>query len=317
MNYNKYGDVMKLRLYLLVKMTIGFMVGMLIAMLFELPYFYTAGVIAVLSLEPTRKSSLDSGIIRIINSLLALGLATLLFYLFGFHTWVLFIFVALLIPLSYLIKIDKGIVVSLVLVSQIYLEANLSYSLNAFYILLIGVGVALLLNLYMPKNQYIKQEIKVIDYPINKLIQDIAREQFVSFDGIDELLRKTYNNIQVELENINIPLTTKRLKYVEMRTEQVSILKRVNQILNEVKPIREKDIILNFLKEFDNKIGEENYASSLATKLNDLFLMFKKSSLPENREKFENRAQLYYVLLEIDQFLILKLTYHQKVDNLK
>ena len=76
---------MKLRIFLLVKMTIGFMVGMLLAMLFELPYFYTAGVIAVLSLEVTRKTSFNSGIIRILNSLLALALATLLFYLFDFE----------------------------------------------------------------------------------------------------------------------------------------------------------------------------------------------------------------------------------------
>lgn len=308
---------MKLRLFLLIKMTIGFMAGMLIAMIFDLPYFYTAGVIAVLSLESTRKSSLKSGIIRIINVLLALGLATFLFYLFGFHVWVLFVFVALLIPLSYFFKIDKGIVVSLVLVSQIYLESNLGYSLNAFYIFLIGLGAALILNLYMPKNLSIKQEINDIDQVLNKLIQDIARNKAVSFEEIDRLLSTTYNNIQVELENISIPLITKRLKYVEMRFEQVSILKRINKTLDSVKPIKEKESILDFLKEFDNNIGEENYAASLAVRLNELFQMFKESSLPESRDKFENRAQLYYVLLEIDQFLNLKLTYHQKTDLYK
>ncbi|MDD3999605.1 MAG: aromatic acid exporter family protein [Bacilli bacterium] len=308
---------MKLRLFLLIKMTIGFMAGMLIAMIFDLPYFYTAGVIAVLSLESTRKSSLKSGIIRIINVLLALGLATFLFYLFGFHVWVLFVFVALLIPLSYFFKIDKGIVVSLVLVSQIYLESNLGYSLNAFYIFLIGLGAALILNLYMPKNLSIKQEINDIDQVLNKLIQDIARNKAVSFEEIDRLLSTTYNNIQVELENISIPLITKRLKYVEMRFEQVSILKRIKKTLDSVKPIKEKESILDFLKEFDNNIGEENYAASLAVRLNELFQMFKESSLPESRDKFENRAQLYYVLLEIDQFLNLKLTYHQKTDLYK
>ena len=306
---------MKLRLFRLIKMTTGFIAGMLIAKALELPYFYTAGVIAVLSLEPTRKASLESGIIRIIDSLLGLGLATLLFYLFGFHVLVLFIFVSLFIPISFFLKIDRGIVVSLVLVSQIYLESHLHFSLNALYILLIGVGVAFLLNLYMPKNDHIKKEIALIDQHLNKLIQGIAKQQPVSFEEIEELLSATYNNIQVELENINIPLTTKRLKYVEMRTEQVSILKRVYQILNNVDQIKEKEIILNFLKEFDNRIGEKNYASPLLNRLNELFLMFKESALPESRDQFENRAQLYYVLLEIDLFLKIKLTYHQKTEK--
>jgi uncharacterized membrane protein YgaE (UPF0421/DUF939 family) len=297
-------------------MTIGFMVGMLLAMLFELPYFYTAGVIAVLSLEVTRKTSFNSGIIRILNSLLALALATLLFYLFGFRIYVLFIFVSLLIPLSFFLKIDKGIVVSLVLVSQIYLEKDLYFSLNALYILFIGIFVALILNLYMPKNKYIKMEIQIIDQYLNDLIQDIAKEKQISFLEIDTLLNKTYKNIQLELENINIPLITKRLKYVEMRMEQVSILKRIKEILDEVAAIKEKEIILNFLEEFNGKIGEENYASSLAIRLDELFSMFRESPLPENRKKFENRAKLYYLLLEIDQFLNLKLAYHQNTQKI-
>lgn len=302
---------MKLRIFRLFKMLMGFMAGMLLATALGLHYVYTAGVISVLSLESTRKASLKSGSIRIIDSLLSLLLATALFHLFGFHVWVLFIFVALFIPLSYLLKLDKGIVVSLVLVSQIFLEQSLHFSLNALYILLIGVGVALLLNLYMPKNEQITREIKTINEHLNFLIQNIANQKNVSFAEIDELLKNTYNNIQVELENINLPLTTKRLKYVEMRIEQVSILKRINRILNEVNRIKEKEIILNFLKEFENKIGEENFALILKERLDALLLMFKESSLPENREKFENRAKLYYALLEIDQFLNLKLSYHQ------
>lgn len=307
---------MKLRLFRLIKMTVGFIAGMLIAKSLQLPYFYTAGVIAVLSLEPTRKVSLESGIIRIIDSLLALGLASLLFHSFGFDVVVLFIFVALFIPLSFLFRIDRGIVVSLVLVSQIYLESGLHYSINALYILLIGVGTAFLLNLYMPKNEQIKKEIAAIDQQLNNLIQCIANQKIVSFSEIEVLLTETYDNIQIELENINIPLTTKRLKYVEMRFEQVSILKRISQILNKVSQIKEKEIILNYLKEFEHKIGEKNYASPLLKKLNDLFLMFKESDLPESREQFENRAQLYYVLLEIDLFLKIKLTYHQKTENI-
>ncbi|MFY9421876.1 MAG: aromatic acid exporter family protein [Bacilli bacterium] len=301
---------MEMRLFRLGKLSAGFMIGMLVAKAFSLPYFYTAGVITVLSLEPTRKALIESGSVRILDSLLALGLASLLFHFFGFAVWVLFAFVALFIPLSFILKLDKGIVVSLVLVSQIYLETDIKNSLNALYILAIGVGVALILNLYMPRNRQIQAEIAAIDSLINGLIQDIAHKRQVSFSEIDGLLAKTYKNIQVELENLNFDLTTKRLKYVEMRMEQVSILKRIEQILSEVEEIKEKEIILNFLKEFQNRIGEKNYASGLALRLQELFSQFREIPLPENRRMFENRAKLYYVLLEIDQFLNLKLAYH-------
>jgi hypothetical protein len=97
--YNNSGDMMKINYYLLTKMTIGFIMGFLIAEAFSLDYVYTAGVIAVLSLEPTRKRSIEIGFIRIIDSLIALSLAYLIFYFMGFSIWSLFVFIALFIPL--------------------------------------------------------------------------------------------------------------------------------------------------------------------------------------------------------------------------
>ena len=302
---------MKLSLIVLLKMTVGFMIGMLIAMLFKLPYFYTAGVITVLSFESTRKTSNEASIKRIIASVLSLVLSSLLFYIFSFDVWVLFLFVLLFIPLTFAFKIDKGIIVSLVLVSQIYLEKDIYFALNALYILLIGIGVAYLLNLYMPKNPHLQQDIDHIDNSINTLIQAIAHDHVVSFTLIDAQIKKTYKNIQIEIENINIPQMTKRLKYVEMRQEQVNSLKRIKHILASVELIEEKQIILDFLKTFNGKIGEDNYAQELEVRLKELLAYFKQTNLPDNRDLFEKRAQLYYVLLEIDQFLNLKLMYHE------
>lgn len=302
---------MKLRLYQLVKMMIGFIIGMLIAMLFKLPYFFTAGVIVVLSLEPTRKASLELGIVRIIDSALSLGLAVLLFYLFGFHIWVLFVFIALFVPISFAFKLEKGIVVSLVLVSQIYLEQSIKFALNASYIMLIGVGIAFLLNLYMPTNKNLLNKIKEIDKAIDNIIQKIANQEEFSFDSPDKLINQTYIELEIELENVNLPLITDQLKYLEMRKEQISVLKRINQILISVTMIPEKQIILDFLKNFENQIGEDNFALSLLDELNELIEKFRKSALPKNREAFENRAQLYYVLIEINQFLTLKMLYHE------
>ncbi len=297
----------------MLKMVLGFIIGMFVAMIFKLPYFYTAGVIAVLSFEETKKASLTASIKRVLSTILALSLSSLLFYLFSFDVWVLFLFVGLFIILSFIFQIDKGIIVSLVLVSQIYLEKDINYALNAFYILLIGLGVAFLLNLYIPKNKLLEEKINTIDSKINLIIQNIANSKPVSFNEIDDLLKETYENIKIEIDNVNIPKSTSILKYVDMRIEQVSILKRINNTLLSVPLIEEKQIILDFLKTFNNKIGEYNFAENLSLELNNLFIYFRQTNLPKNREFFEKRAQLYYVLLELDQFLNLKLLYHDSL----
>ena len=66
------------------------------------------------------------------------------------------------------------------------------FSLNAIYILLIGVVVALLLNLYMPRDNQIINEIKKIDKTINSLIQMIPNKEKVDFSNIDNLIKHTY-----------------------------------------------------------------------------------------------------------------------------
>lgn len=304
---------MKLNWILMLKMVLGFILGMFVAMLFKLPYFYTAGVIAVLSFEETKKASIIASLKRILSTVLALSLSSLLFYLFSFDVWVLFLFVGVFIILTFVFQIEKGIIVSLVLVSQIYLEKDINFALNAFYILIIGLGIAFLINLYIPKNKLLIEKINIIDNKINFLIQDIANARPTRFDEVDTLLKETYENIQIEIDNTKIPKTTTMLKYLDMRTEQVSILKRINHTLSGIDLIEEKQIILDFLKTFDNKIGQDNFAKDLSIELENLFTYFRQTNLPRNREFFEKRAQLYYVLLELDQFLNLKLLYHQSI----
>lgn len=303
---------MRLKLFLLGKMSIGFMVGFLIAYLFKLPYAFTSGVIAVLSLEPTRKRSFEIGFIRILDSLFAIFLALLIFSTLGFYMWTLFLFIIVFIPASFFINLQGGIVVSLVLISQLYLERDLNFSFNALYILLIGVGVAFLLNLYMPKlTLEIKMLIHGVDMKMNNIIQQIAKNEQPSFTELDNTLKDAYQNIHHDLENSNVIDLSNKLKYIDMRREQTEILKRISKSLITIKDIPEKRIVTGYLSSFENQIGESNYAFHLEEKLNILLDDFKHSDLPKDRETFELRAELYHVLLELHQFLHLKLHYHE------
>lgn len=303
---------MKLKLFLIGKMSIGFMVGFLIAYLFKLPYAFTAGVIAVLSLEPTRKRSFEIGFIRILDSLFAILLAILIFSTLGFYLWTLFLFIILFIPITFFINLQGGIVVSLVLISQLYLERDLNFSFNALYILLIGVGVAFLLNLYMPKlTLEIKRLIEDVDDEMNNIIQLIAKDEKPDFTHLDNTLKSAYENIHHDLENSNVIDLSNKLKYIDMRREQTEILKRISKSLINIKDIKEKRIIKTYLASFKNQIGESNYAFHLEEKLLILLNDFKHSELPTDRESFEFRAELYHILLELHQFLHLKLHYHE------
>jgi len=302
----------KTRIIAAIKIVVAFMFGILGAELFRLDYAYTAGVIAVIGLDQTRKRSVQAAIIWLLDSFLALGIASLLFHFLGYQFWVLIVFIAILVPLSYLLALQNGIVVAIVLISQIYGEQDLSYGFNALYILLIGIAVAFLLNLYMPKvDRQIDIAIKKIDTEIDRLLQAIAAGETASFVNVKALIKQTQEKLYLDIENHYFVQTNRRIRYLDMRLGQLIIMERIGPLLGQIAPIPEKDIIVDFIKTFKGKIGTSNFALSLKHELDALFEYFRQAPLPKEREEFEQRAQLYYILREIDSFLILKIKYHE------
>ncbi len=294
-------------------MIVAFILGILLAELFHLQYEYTAGVIAVLSLEPTRKRSVRSAILRILDSLLALGIATGLFALLGYDFWVLLIFIVLLVPLTFLLRLETGLVVALVLVSQIYLEKDVAFALNALLILLVSLSLAFVLNLYMPKHdRIIERSIEQIDRAIDTAIQAMSQSKSADFSAIFDDLKKAKETLVLDIENHYFMQTDQRILYIEVRQSQVLILEKIQQGLGRVSEIPEKRIILDYLSSFKGKIGKANYALPLKERLETLLDDFKVAPLPKTRDEFESRAELFHILLELENFLNLKLRYHER-----
>ncbi len=302
---------LKSRMIIATKMIVGFVVAILLAELFQLEYTYTAGVIAVIGLDLTRRRSLQAAIVWLMDSLLAVGLASLLFFLLGYHFWVLIIFVTVLVPLSFVLRLKDGIVIALVLISQIYFEQNLMFAFNAIYVLLIGIIVAFVFNLFNPRSDSeINKSIQAIDSTIDEIIQDIVAGEPVHFEHVKKMIKDVKDKLFLDLENHYFVQTSQREDYIKMRRGQLIVLERIAPILENVAPIPEKAIIIDFLKKFQGRIGTSNYAKGLREELQKLLEYFKNSPLPADRSSFENRAELFHVLLELDEFLDLKMKYH-------
>ena len=303
----------KSRAILLIKMIVAFILGILLAELFHLHYEYTAGVIAVLSLEPTRKRSIRSAILRILDSVLALGIAAGLFALLGYDFWVLLIFIAVLVPLTFLLRIETGLVVALVLVSQLYLEKDYGFALNALWILLVSLSLAFVLNLYMPKHdRLIQRSIDIIDQAMDASIQAIALAEPVDFIRIRQDLKSAKETLLLDIENHYFLQTDQRILYLEVRQNQLQILEKIQEGLGQIRDIPEKAIVLKYLQSFKGKIGKANYALPLKEELKKLLDDFKVAPLPKSRDEFESRAELFHILLEIENFLNLKIRYHER-----
>ena len=138
-----------------IKTAICATLAIIIAQFFHLESATSAGIIAILSITNTQKSTLRLGFMRVLGLIIAVFTpAFIVLNLFNFTPLSLVSFITLLIPLL-LPPILQGIVVNSVLFSHYLLAQEITFPLvgNEFSLMFIGVGLALLANIYMLSNE--------------------------------------------------------------------------------------------------------------------------------------------------------------------
>ncbi|VNF67331.1 integral membrane protein [Streptococcus pneumoniae] len=137
------------------KLILATCLACLLAYFLNLSSAVSAGIIALLSLSDTRRSTLKLARNRLFSMLLALAIGVLAFHLSGFHIWSLGLYLAFYVPLAYKMGWEIGITPSTVLVSHLLVQESTSPDLlvNEFLLFAIGTGFALLVNLYMPSRE--------------------------------------------------------------------------------------------------------------------------------------------------------------------
>src|SRR5690625_241305 len=187
--------------YRTIKTEIGAGLAIWIASLFNLEFATFAGIIVVLCMEKTKKKTIISMKEKFLASLLSMSLGALFFELLGYYPIVFTIFILLFVPLLVRFKIQAGFVNVIFVVLHVYTvaEVTLSMFLNEFYIIFIGMGIALLVNSFMPsfkqdiKNykKEIENKFSVILYEFSAFLRDNNRNWIgAELIEVDELINR-------------------------------------------------------------------------------------------------------------------------------
>ncbi|MGI6734727.1 MAG: aromatic acid exporter family protein [Bacilli bacterium] len=302
----------RLRFALYLKMLIGFMTSFTIAYLLKMPTSYTAGVIAVLNLWYSRDNVVKTALIRIISSLIGLATSALLFWLFGYKIYNLFLMAFIVLALLYIFKLEYGATPALVLIGQQWAQQTPAVPLNALLTLVIGVVPALLLNLFtFRKSKILLVNQQKLDIEIAHIFTYFAKDETYDFTIVDKVLKDTRASLQIALDNYEVKNIMQNFHYINMRTDQINVLRRIVNDLNVLEDSPYKKEITTYLLQFKDRIGLEDYASDLLVKHDELVTFYRGLDLPKTRLEFEHRALLFAILEEIKLFLTLKLDYHK------
>jgi len=304
--------------YRTIKTAIGAPIAISIAQLIGLTNFVSAGILTILCIQPSRKKSVLSAWHRFAACVLASLFSFVFFEFIGYNPIAVGIMLAFFIPATVLLKITPGIATSSVIILNLYSAEYMSYSFlfDQFLVILIGVGVGLLLNLYMPsldkqlkeKQERLEKNFQIILYEIALYIKN-KNENWNGKELTDseDILQEALDLVDLDKENHLLRDQHPYYDYFIMREKQLALLGRMLPLVTK---LPDKDVISEEIAEFFIKLSEAVHPGNTAivylNDLNNIRKNFDENSLPVTQKEFETKANLFRLLHEIEEYLILK-----------
>ncbi|NGP43627.1 aromatic acid exporter family protein [Bacillaceae bacterium SIJ1] len=305
--------------YRTVKTAAGTAASIAIAQALLLPNAASAGIISILCIKPTQKKSLISAGQRFVACVLAIIFSALFFEAFGYEPLTVALLLLFFIPVTVMLKVEEGIITSSVIVLHFYLAEQFTwvFAFQEVLIIVIGIGMALVLNLYIPKNEASLSKLQSqLEEQYSQIFIELAsflREGRMDWNGQEITVAASCieQGKELALRNAESYLLRNKNKYYhyfKMREKQFDIIERILSTVSRMPvTVKQGEMIADFLTELSlSIIHPENRAHVYADKLMHLKEEMRETDLPQTREEFEVRALLYYFITEMERYLDIK-----------
>jgi len=307
--------------YRTIKTAVGAGLAIWIASLLDLEFATFAGIIVIMCIEKTKKKTLITMKDKFFASLLSLIIGALFFEVLGYNPIVFSLFILLFVPILVRTHIQAGFVTSMVVVLHVYTVKDASWAmfLNELYIIFIGMGIALLVNSFMPNfkrdienfKKEIEQKFEIILFEFSAHLRDSMRK----WDGkeileVEDLINQSKNIAIQDVENRLLRKQNIDYYYLEMREDQLELLKHMMKIVAIFSSfsldVKQKEMFADFLENLSRNVHSGDTTEISLNELEELNALIRKMELPKTREEFEIRANLFYLIFEMKNYLNIK-----------
>ncbi|WP_147533882.1 aromatic acid exporter family protein [Bacillus marasmi] len=304
--------------YRTIKTAVGTALSISLAQALGLESYVSAGILTILCIQVTRKKSLRASWDRFLACILAMLFAFVFFEHIAYQPLVIGFLLLFFIPTAVLFKAQDGIVSSSVILLHIFSAGKFTTEviLNELGIITIGIGVALVMNLYMPSikpkldvyQEQIEEKFKVIFLEIARYL----RTNELDWDGKEiteaaKLIEEAKILAFQQVENQIVKMEEIYYQYFRIREKQFEIIERVLPTITEIQHmVMQRDIIADFIDELASGINPGNSAYVYLEKLMAMKQDFQNMEMPKTREEFEARSALLHFVNEMERYLIIK-----------
>lgn len=298
-----------------LKTAIGVALSVFIAQSLGLQYFTAAGILTLLCIQKSRKQSFQAALSRLFACLISLFASTLLFEAIGYGAYTFLVLLLFFIPLTVSLGIHQGIASSIVIVMHVYMHGQWEWSffLNEICVILIGLGVALAVNWYMPSiDKELNRHKDQVDGLIAAILKEISlylKEGQTSWDGnelllLGDTLRKASELAVLDDENSLHRKDNSYRHYFGLKRRQYEILDRMLPAVSGISiQMEQGHRIGELIEEMNAHMSGGIPSPHLGEKLRSIREFHKLLPMPVTRDEFENRASLYAVANELERFI--------------
>lgn len=304
--------------YRTIKTAIGAAIAIAIAQSLGLTFYASAGIITILCVQKTRRRSLHISWQRFLACVLGMVYAAVVFELIGYNPIAIALLLITFIPTIVLLKAQEGIATSSVIILHLYTLQQLTVAIliNEFALIIIGIGMALIMNLYMPSVEKTLQKIQGdLEFNFKEILHQFAiflKTGDNNWDGKEiteaaNLINKGKDIALQNVENHLLRYDDQFYHYFKMREKQFDIIERMMPIISSLDhTVIQGEKIALFLEELREGVRPGIGPIDYLKRLYELQDEFKQMDLPKSRDEFEIRSALFEVVKEIEQYLIIK-----------
>lgn len=313
-----------------VKVAVGSSFAIWLARALGLSFAASAGTIAMLTILTTKWETVRLSGFRILTFVIAVFVAWIT--ISRLHSeWLAYgIFMLVMTLLCDLFGWMAALSVNAVIGTHFLETQNFTAEAirNEFCLLLIGISIALVLNLFHNNRVRKKDLIRNMRYVENRLqmimgeiasylsCREMERNVWEDIIWLEDQLREFIRDAHEYQDNTFHSHPGYYIDYFEMRLQQCGVLHNLHYEMKKIRniPVQAR-VIAEFVLDTADYVIEKNVPTVQIQKLDDIFLAMKDEPLPVTREEFESRALLYHILMDLEEFLVFKKRFVEGMDE--
>lgn len=317
-------------LLLAVKIGFGASIAIYIAELLNLQYATSAGIITLLTVLTTRRGTFRLSGQRILTYGISAAVCWLVFRLAP-SVWIgygVFLFVMVWVThwLGWKGTLSTNAVIgSHFLVTQ---DFSIGFVLNEFSLILIGITIAILLNLFHINSTHedgLIRRMRSTEKTMQQILTELAgylmqeEKDKEVWEHLTKLELKIEESIELAYEyhhNTFHSYQDYYAAYFEMRARQCGTLHSLHAEMGRIRKVPiQACVVAKFILDVAPYVKEMNEPKKQLDELHELLEKFHDEALPTTREEFESRAELYHILMDLEEFILYKKKFVEEIDE--